>query len=190
MFKWVAKYLPCRYMVFNERVHDLRVPSVQRLRDPVWITCSLCVAAGVAASIFLAAVAPLAHLERRTGQCNIRLTQGAVITFSTFLLAVGIYLTCMFICILLSALRSHRATVSTVSPTCTKCPTSFVSISRRGTLPTHEQDRKCNSGTLCKDLAGWVAMLSFTLINSTIYHTWDGAKRSHICLLSCLTDGK
>ncbi|KAJ4358675.1 uncharacterized protein N0V89_003259 [Didymosphaeria variabile] len=63
-----------------------------------------------------------------------------------------------------------------------------VSVSRSGTLQEDEMRRNRNITMLCKNIIGWASMLSFTLINMTVYLTRTDAKRSHICLLSCLTD--
>lgn len=177
-------------MIFNEHVHALRAPRINRIRDPVWLTCTLCVVAGIAGSIFFTAVAPLARLERKTGQCSIRLTQQAVIGFSTFLLAVGGYLTGVFVCILWPALRSHEVPISTRQSTYTERRMRFLSVSRDGKLQENERSRKSNIIMLCKHVVGWTAVLLFTLINMTVYLTRAGAKRSHVCLLSCATDRK
>ncbi|KAK7189611.1 hypothetical protein PSPO01_04614 [Paraphaeosphaeria sporulosa] len=176
------------YMNFNEHVHSLRVPRVTRIRDPVWLTCTVCVIAGVAGSIFFAAAAPVAQLEGKTGQCNIHLTKEAIISLSTFLLAVGTYLTGTLVCILWPALKSHAVPISTRTSTYTERRMSFLSVSKDGRLQEDERSRKSNNIMLCKNLMGWTAILSIAVINMTVYLTRAEAKRSHVCLLSCVTD--
>jgi len=177
-------------MIFNERVHTLRAPYLKRVRDPVWVSCTVCILAGVAVSVFFAAAAPLAQLEHKTGQCSIRLTQENVIGFSTFLLAVGGYLTCVFLCILSFALKAHKAPVSARSSTLTERRMKFVSVSRSGTLQEDDLGRKRDDTMLFKHVFGWTAMLLLTLTNVTVYLTRTDAKRSHVCFLGCLTDGE
>lgn len=177
-------------MIFNEHVHMLRAPRLSRKRDPVWLTCTICVLTGLGGSLFLTAAAPRTQLEHMTKQCEIRLTMSALISFGVFLFAVGLYLAVILFRMIWLALKSHDVSISTRTSTYTERRLSFLSVSRDGKLQENEWSRKRTTIVLCKNLVGWTAMLVIAAINMAVYLTHDGAKKSHICLLICLTDGK
>ncbi|KAF1970929.1 hypothetical protein BU23DRAFT_537413 [Bimuria novae-zelandiae CBS 107.79] len=177
------------YMVFNERVHSLRVPYTARIRDPVWVLCTFSIVGGVVITIVFVAVVPWARLDHKSGQCRILIPSEGIIGFCVFLFSVGVFLTGIFIFLLWPRLRWRMSAASRYPSL--RCDQGKVLVAGQNGHPAQQErtkDRWSGYSVLCKNVMGWVTMLFITLINCTVYITKSGAKRSHICLLSCLTD--
>lgn len=92
-------------------------------------------------------------------------------------------------CILWPVLRSKRMR----SPTTASEHLAWQSevVIAEGIVTRQQKEKFCRDVNIwvAKYLIGWITMLALTVINMVVYVSHPPAKKSHVCLLSCLSDG-
>lgn len=177
-------------MLFTEKVYRLRVARHSRLQDPIWLTSTASVIGSLVVTVFFTARVPWTALDPQTRQCSLRFTRAAVITFSVFFLAAGVYIMGIFICIICSSVRSEGTQMSRKSSDPFAERSTSIFNRRRERYREWRKSCRQTDHSVRKNFIGWTAMLSMTLINIVVYETKSEAKRSHICFISCITDSE
>ncbi|KAH7344274.1 hypothetical protein BKA66DRAFT_434381 [Pyrenochaeta sp. MPI-SDFR-AT-0127] len=181
------------YLFLLERVHIVRAPFVDRVRDPIYIVGAISTICGFAAIMAYQFVAPMAELSREDGICRIGIQSGAAIAVIVLDTVINIALTMVFIWQLRPAINSIAHPPPIPAP-------SIVSVKPRLAISHNISWRKVVTSVkktssrdnlramLVRNVVGSSLLLLNTIANNAIFLTWSFAKMSHACLLMCLTD--
>ncbi|KAF2638526.1 hypothetical protein P280DRAFT_367887, partial [Massarina eburnea CBS 473.64] len=174
------------YLFFIERVHVVRAPLVRRFRDRVWIIGVLMTVLGLGGITGYELVSPHAVLSHADGYCRIGVASDAAICIITMDTLIGTLLTAIFIGILRPSLRSTA--IRPEAGMDRRRGSSIMPIIRQKKRSTEVSARQHLKVMLWRNIIGSCVILANTLINNIIFLTWKYAMRSHVCLLTCLTD--
>ncbi|KAF2627623.1 hypothetical protein BU25DRAFT_303082, partial [Macroventuria anomochaeta] len=183
------------YLFLLERVHIVRAPFIDRVRDPVWVIGAILTVGGFAAIMGYEFVAPRADLSRVDGICRIGIHPDSGIAVIALDTTINVALTGIFIWQLRPTLGwivpwpSSRASNSSTEST----KRSFLDLFRR---QSDDQERSSARATsqrnlkvmLFRNVVGSSLLLCATITNNAIFLTWPFATHSHACQLMCLTD--
>jgi hypothetical protein len=182
-----------RYLFLLERVHIVRAPFVDRIRDRLYVIGGVFTTGSYLALMAWQFVNPMAILDHQTGACKIGIEPPAAIAIIVLDILINTVLTGIFVWQLRPALGSAAPRIrSLASDTgCTETDSSA-----RGLKRWLKRTRRAISSRndlrvmLIRNVVGSGFMLFVTLCNNSLFLSWDFAKMSHACLLMCLTDSK
>ena len=188
------------YLFLLERVHIVRAPFVDRLRDPVWVIGSIVTVGGFAAIMGYEFIDPRHELSREDGICRIGIRPNAGIAVIVVDITINTVLTGIFIWQLRSAFDSVSHGVPTSGSGNLRQSgrrRSSIMALMGGIKPEregeHEPRRALKMGLkkmVVRNIIGSALVLLNTVINNAIFLTWPFASQSHACQLMCLTDGE
>ena len=180
-----------------ERIHIVRAPFIDRVRDPVWVAGSILTVGGFAGIMGYQFVSPRAELSRVDGICRIGILPGSGIAVIVLDTSINVALTFIFIWQLrpvLGSLTPWRLSHEHNSASgLTK--QSYLDIIRRR-RDDQEQRSSWNTSQrnlkimLYRNVIGSSLLLCATIANNAIFLAWSFASHSHACQLMCLTDSK
>lgn len=186
-----------RYLFLLERVHIIRAPFIDRVRDPVWALGAVTTVGGFAAIMGYEFVAPKAELSRVDGICRIGIRPDSGIAVIALDTIINVALTGIFFWQLRPALGSFifRYPGYTSNGSTNQTKWSFLYLFKRKRddqeQPTTQAASHRNLRVmLTRNVVGSSLLLSATIANNTIFLTWPLASFSHACQLMCLTDSK
>ena len=192
--KWLAavSHVLSRYLFLLERVHIVRAPFIDRIKDLVWVVGAVLTVIGWAAIIACEYIAPRAELSRVDGICRIGIRPDSAIAVIVLDTVVNVALAAIFIWQLRPALGSitHRQTSGTGTS-----QRSLLNIFRTNTDEGGRTTARVNSARnvkamLLRNVVGSCLLLCAQIANNVIFLTWPFATHSHVCQLMCLTDSK
>lgn len=186
-----------RYLFLLERVHIVRAPFIDRVKDPVWIFGAALIVVGWAATTAYEYVAPRSELSRVDGLCRIGIRPDSAIAVLVLDTIVNVALAAIFIWQLRPALGSivHRDSAGSFKFTAGTSNRSLLNIfrpptSERGRTTTRANSARKVEAMLMRNVVGSCLLLCAQIANNVLFLTWPFATHSHVCQLMCLTDSK
>ncbi|KAJ4982938.1 hypothetical protein SVAN01_11570 [Stagonosporopsis vannaccii] len=183
------------YLFLLERVHIVRAPFIDRIRDPVWVVGTILTVGGFAGIMGYEFVSPRAELSRVDGICRIGIQPGSGIAVIVLDTAINVALTFIFIWQLRPALGSLTPWRSSHEPNSASGSgkRSCLDVIRRRS-DDREQSSSRNASQrnlkimLFRNVIGSSLLLCATIANNAIFLGWTLGTHSHACQLMCLTD--
>lgn len=168
-----------------ERIHVVRAPFVDRLRDPFWLIGAFVTICAYGGIIGLEMINPESELSRVDGQCRIGIEPRAAIGMIVVDTVMNVSLTGVFIWQLRPVLAGNIATSRRTS--------SIFKLLVPSKEPASIDCEPSRSHTnlkymLFRNLIGCFILLVNVVVNNTLFLTRSYARLSHACLLMCLTD--
>jgi hypothetical protein len=186
-----------RYLFLVERVHIVRAPFIDRMRDPVWVIGAVLTVGGFASIMGYEFVAPRSDLSRVDGICRIGIHPDAGIAVIALDTTINVALIGIFIWQLQPALGStvpwrYNGSADSSARTWNR---PFLNLFRRATDKGDLSTARLSSSRqlkvmLIRNVIGSSLLLCATIANNAIFLTWSFALDSHACQLMCLTDSK
>ncbi|KAF2846936.1 hypothetical protein T440DRAFT_471453 [Plenodomus tracheiphilus IPT5] len=181
------------YLFLFERIHIVRAPFIDRLRDSIYIIGVIMTVSGYIAIMGYEFISPIAKLSRKTGLCKIGVQPRAAIAMIVFDTTIHIAMTVLFVwqlqpamkttpCLSLWYTRSRR-TEETLARLHRYCI-------RRSRTPDTQRMRVRDDIRimLVRNVIGSGLLLMLAATNNIVYLTWGPAQLSHTCLIMCMSD--
>ncbi|KAH7130560.1 hypothetical protein B0J11DRAFT_430209 [Dendryphion nanum] len=186
------------YLFLLERVHIIRAPFVDRLRDAVWVIGAVLTVGGFASIMAYEFVDPRHNLSRKDGVCRIGIQPNAGVAVIVLDVTINSVLTGIFIWQLRPAFHSIKCR-SIVMPNQPVTQQGRRRSSLKALLGVKIQEqqtyreprhvlRQNLQKVVIRNIIGSAVVLVNTVINNAIFLTWPFASQSHACQLMCLTD--
>jgi hypothetical protein len=183
-----------RFLFLLERVHIVRCPFIDRRRDPLYVIGSILILGGFSGAWITQLINPLVELPSNGSECIIGVHPPFGFVIMAVDTAINLCLTGIFVWQLRPALASRmpliRSTLSTIdranNSTVERPRLWFKSVRKAvsGSPRSHLQ------ATLMRNVVGSFVMLVSCVCFNTFMATQNFAKRGHVCMLMCLTDGQ
>ena len=168
--------IPHRYLFLLERVHVVRAPFVDRIRDPVWVIGAILIMIGFVVVTAFESISPRSELSRVDGVCRIGIQPHSGYALIALDTTINLVLTGIFIWQLRPALG---VSVIPWLPNRTSGSGSGWKASQRNV-----------KAMLLRNVLGTSLLLCTTITNNTLFLTRPFAVYSHACQLMCVTDSK
>lgn len=183
-----------RYLFLLERVHIVRAPFIDRIKDPVWIFGAVSTIGGFASIMGYEYVAPRSQLSRVDGICRIGIQPDSGIAVIVLDTTINVALTSIFIWQLRPAIGSILLWGPNGSSSSGRTwDLSLFSTFKRN-MREHATARFNSSRNvkimLIRNVVGSTLVLCGTIANNAIFLSWPFATDSHACQLMCLTDSR
>ena len=180
-----------RNLFLLERVYIVRAPFVKRIRDPVWITGAIITFAGYFGVMGYQYINPKSRLSREDGVCRIGIQSEAASAFMVLDLMTTVVLTVIFVWHLRRTSTSLQLAHASRQGKRMSSVRQFISHGKKDVERNYytSGSRRNVRHMLIRNVIGSVLLLVSTIVNKTIFLTWDFAKMGHTCLLMCLSDG-
>jgi hypothetical protein len=185
-----------RYLFLLERVHIVRAPFIDRVKDPVWVVGAILTVIGWAAIIAYEYIAPRAELSRVDGICRIGIRPDSAIAVIVLDTVVNVALAAIFIWQLRPALSSiiHWETGGSSKLSAGTSTRSLLNIFRtnsdEGRTTARVNSARNVKAMLLRNVVGSCLLLCAQIANNVLFLTWPFATHSHVCQLMCLTDSE
>lgn len=185
-----------RYLFLLERVHIVRAPFIDRVKDPVWVAGAVLIVIGWAAITAYEYIAPRSQLSRVDGICRIGIRPDSAIAVIVLDTIVNVALAGVFIWQLRPALGSIVSWDSSgiFKFSARTSNRSLLNVIKRdtdeGRIATRVNPARNVKAMLFRNVIGSWLLLCAQIANNVLFLKWPYATHSHACQLMCLTDSK
>ncbi|KAG9188524.1 hypothetical protein G6011_02447 [Alternaria panax] len=181
------------YLFLLERVHIVRAPFIDRIRDKLYVVGAILTTGGFIAIMAWQFVNPFAELDHQTGVCRIGIEPQAAMAIIVLDILINTVLTGIFVWQLRPALGSAAPRMRSLASdtTCTESDSPRRGLRHWVSKTRHSMRTSSRNGLrvmLVRNVVGSGFMLMVTVCNNSLFLSWAFAKMSHACLLMCLAD--